>query len=83
MMELYRYFGRHWPGLDFSDEAMLNLYNHESYGGKLSANNGFACGKKWMTVQISMWKQDIQDGILRRSELEGEFPTWWLDSIFK
>jgi hypothetical protein len=79
-------FARHWEHcLDFSDEKLIELFNGESYGTFVSANNGFAHGKKWLSLNVEMWKEDIQKGYLLKRELyEDElFPHWWLDSIFK
>lgn len=64
---------------------IVELFNHESFGTDISSNNGYALGKKWMDVQITMWKEDIQKGLLFTSELYDDplFPHWWLDRIFK
>lgn len=86
MAELYKVFASDWKHLyDFSDEALIELYNVESYGGKVSDTNGYALGKKWLNVHVSMWREDIESGILFKSELysDNKFPHWWLDSIFK
>jgi hypothetical protein len=82
---LYKQFASDWKHvLDLSDAAMLELYNHESYGCTIQQNNGFAHGKKWMSVNVSMWKEDIEAGDLLVSELyaDEKFPHWWLDSVF-
>jgi len=86
MCEVYRIFARHWEHvLDFSDEACVELFNSESYGGRVDPKNGFSVGKTYLNVHVKMWKEDIESGILRKHELyeEGLFPHWWLDSIFK
>lgn len=64
---------------------MLDLYNHESYGTQLKQDNGFASGKKWMTVAVDMWKEDIALGNLWLFELyeDPDLPDWWLDSVFR
>lgn len=85
MSEIYRYFGRpeDHPSLDFSDEAMINLYNHESYGTSLSEKNGFAVGKKFLNLQVTMWREDLRRGWLAKFELyeDPNLPHWWLDSV--
>lgn len=86
MSELYRIFSNDWKHLlDYSDAALLELYNSESYGGKTSPMNGFAVGKKYLSVHVEMWRNDIEDGLLFKRELyeDEKFPHWWLDSIFK
>lgn len=45
-------------------------------------SNGYAVGKKWATVTIAMWKEDIKKGLLFESELYGGvYPAWWLDEV--
>jgi len=84
--ELYKYFARHWEHvLDFSDEALLQRFNSESYGTYVHEKNGYLVGKHWLNVTVSCWKEDIAMGCLFVRELyeDGNFPEWWLDSIFK
>lgn len=86
MSEVYRIFARDWEHvLDFSDEMLIELYNAESYGGHVSRTNGFAVGKSYLGVHVTMWKEDMAKGLLFKFELydDGMFPHWWLDSIFK
>lgn len=86
MAELYRHFGRDWKDcLDFSDESLIELYNQESYGGRVDPKNGFYHGKKWLNVTVKMWLEDIEKGYLFKQELyeDENYPHWWLDSIFK
>ena len=86
MSEIYRYFSRHWEHvLDFSDGSLIELFNHESYGTPCSSKNGFLVGKQHLNVNVTMWKEDIEKGLLFKSELysDGNFPEWWLDSIFR
>lgn len=81
---MFRYFGRHWD-LDFSDDALVEFYNHETFGLPISHNNGFSVGKQQLNLHVTMWKEDIRKGCLFKKELyeDGSFPHWWLDSIFK
>lgn len=85
MCDVYRIFVRDWEEcLDFSEEMMLELYLQESYGGEISEKNGYYHGKKWLNVQVTVWKEDIDSGYLMRRELYDDetFPHWWLDRIF-
>ena len=69
---------------DFSEEMMLELYYSESYGDKVSDNNGYYIGKRYLNLTVSMWKEDIEKGYLFKHELYDDiFPRWWLDKIFK
>lgn len=86
MAELYRYFAASMSSkLDFSEEAELSLYNHESYGCLLSPNNGFAVGKQYLNLQVTMWREDLRRGWLFKHELyeDPNLPHWWLDSVLK
>ena len=85
MAELYKTFANDWQDcLDFSDEMLVELYNYESYGGsRCHPKNGFAHGKKWLNLSVSMWKEDIEAGNLFKYELyeDVRFPHWWLDGV--
>lgn len=86
MSEVYRIFSKDWEHLlDFSDDMLVELYNGESYGTYVSPINGFALGKKWLSVNVQMWKDDIKIGAFFVKELynDPKYPHWWLDSIFK
>lgn len=78
--------GMQWKHLDFSDTALIEMYNSESYGTPVNRNtNGFYIGKQWLNVQVAMWKEDRLNGHLILSDLylDSKFPHWFLDSIFK
>ena len=84
MAELYKYFARNMSSkLDFSEEAEVSLFNHESYGTALSPNNGFAVGKRYLNLNVTMWREDLRRGWLFKHELycDPELPHWWLDSV--
>jgi len=84
MAELYKYFARNMSSkLDFSEEAEVSLFNHESYGTTLSPNNGFAVGKRYLNLNVTMWREDLRRGWLFKHELyeDPELPHWWLDSV--
>lgn len=81
---LYRHFAV-CKDLDFSDEALISLYNYESYGTNLSPRNGFAHGKQMLNLQVTSWKEMLLEGTLAKFELyeDPNYPHWWLDSILK
>lgn len=77
---------------DWSDEALLVAYRwetrgeeDESLGGGIfdGSKNGYVAGKKWLGVQITMWIEDINDGILTKNELYEEMPEYkdWLKNV--
>lgn len=82
--ELYKIFAKDWEHiLDFSDAALISLYNFENYGTALSPNNGYAVGKQYLHLQVTMWKEDLEEGLIFKYELyeDNRFPHWWLDSV--
>lgn len=84
MCDIYRIFANDWKDcLNFSDEMLIELFNHESYGTHVSNKNGFLWGKKWLNVNVTMWKEDIRRGFLVKSELyeDERYPIWWLDNV--
>jgi len=86
MCEVYRLFSKDWEHIsDYSDEAMLELYNSETYGSSVRELNGYYIGKRWLSVTVAMWKEDIEQRLLTKHELylDGKFPEWWLDSVLK
>ncbi len=87
MCDLYFLFSQDWKDvLDYSDQSKIELFNYESYGIPITnPKNGFLVGKKWLNVQVAMWKEDIPKGLFFKHELynDPKYPHWWLDSIFK
>jgi hypothetical protein len=86
MAELYKHFSNGWKDcVTYTDEDLIELYNTESYGGRCKSTNGYYVGKKWLNVTVTMWKEDLRQGYLFRSELYNDpnYPHWWLDSILK
>lgn len=85
MSEVYRHFAREAEHcLDLSDEALLELYNYESFGGSTpSPKNGFYFGKRMLNLNVTMWKEDIERSILFKWELydDPSYPHWWLDQV--
>lgn len=72
---LYKHFASLFGTFDLSDEAMLKLFNHESYGTELgSSNNGYAVGKKWLNWHITNWKQGLVEGSITRHDLLSDIP---------
>ena len=83
MIALYEYFGKECGGLDWSDNALYDLYIFESTGkGRIKPNNGYAYGKHTIDITISMWKEDL-DKTLWLHELyeDPNLPDWWLDKV--
>lgn len=87
MAQLYKQFAVGWEqaGLDFSDAALVDMFNSESYGTPINIRtNGYYVGKHWLNVTVSMWKESQKRGELCLPELyaDEKLPSWWLDGIF-
>lgn len=71
------------------DRSMMEeMFVYESHGSdkiKISPNNGYAHGKHWLDVTVSMWIEDQEKGEFSLYELRkypGKIPTWFIDKIF-
>lgn len=62
----------------FESTGLPKLILIDKVGGKF---NGFLVGKHWMDATIKMWKEDIDNGLLSRKDLEIDFPGWFLNKI--
>lgn len=89
MAEIYKLFSP--PSYDFSEKAKQEAYLFESKGiGNKEIGifqeekiNGYLYGKKMLNITVTMWKEDIEKGLLSMQELyQDKFPRWWLNKIF-
>lgn len=82
MADIYRRFAAEWPDSDFSCEAAVAMFRHESFGEPMPDSerlNGFSLGQKWMCATVAAWKQDIADGLLTVPELlRAGYEEWFL-----
>ncbi len=87
MCEVYKHFSKDWKHIcNYNEESMLELFISESYKGvKCKNNNGYYIGKRYLNVFVTMWINDIKNGVLFKEELyqDSNLPNWWLDKIFK
>ena len=98
--EIYKLFASHLSEKCFSLKHAEDMYLYESIGkGDLNnlisgifvqtqdkeSINGYALGKKWLNLTVTMWKEDIKNRLLFKHELyeDDKYPVWWLDSILK
>jgi len=63
--KIYKLFAE--EGLDFSKEAMKELYLFETFGkgnieigGFNQSNNGYAVGKRWCDLQVTTWLEECE-----------------------
>ncbi len=69
--------------MDFTEEALYDLYIYESTGqGKVRSDNGYANGKKWMDVAVAQWREDLWRTLMPwELYLDPNLPDWWLDKV--
>lgn len=95
MCEVYKIFASDWH-CDFSESAMLEMYEFETFGkgdidltgfntiGKKA--NGYAVGKKWLNVSVTGWLDNIEKfgWAYEISELnkDQEIPRWFIEDFF-
>ena len=83
LCKIFEIFSKEFDGLLYDDQQIIDLYNKESYGSEIDLRNGYFIGKKWMNVNVAMWKEDLELGLLFKHELysDEKYPHWWLDSV--
>lgn len=65
-----------------SKDAAEEMFIFESTGkGKISNNNAYAVGKKWMDVMLIQYKKDIKQGLIHPFELLADLPDWFLIKV--
>lgn len=87
MSEIYYYFGHtQCDSLSFTDDSLYELFLSESYGDvDCDQLNGYYIGKRNLNITVTMWKEDMERGLLFKQELydDPDIPDWWLDKVFK
>jgi len=81
MADMYARFADDWPNADFSESAAIAMYERENGKPlpKTDKVNGFALGKKWMEITLTVWREDIPNGLLFVQELlDDGYPEWFL-----
>lgn len=84
MAELYKRFAWSCETTDWSEDAKMAMYRHESLGEPLPETNkinGYVLGKKAMDITVAMWKEDIEQYLLSVKELQEEYPEWFLKQL--
>lgn len=76
--QFYAKFAK-YSNLDFSEQALQNAYEAETYGTEHDlSTNGYAFGKKSLNITITAWKEDLEVGLITKHDLitdyeEGSF----------
>jgi len=87
MANIYKRFAKDWPNADFGDKAACAMFEYESRGTPIpqtETTNGFALGKKWMDITVSMWNEDIKNKQLFVFELiKDGYPIWFLNRVLE
>lgn len=72
-----RFSDRHNTYWDFSLDALVDCYNHESSGGSYLENNGYVHGKWSKDITVAMWVEDIKNGYSAKIEYYTPLNKWW------
>lgn len=76
--ESYKYFSKDWESCcSYTEEDQRICFLQESQGyvypytkrNEDGKYNGYLVGKHWMDVNLSMWREDMKDGMLYQFEL--------------
>ena len=69
--------------LDFSIDALVDCYNHETNGHKAKSNNGYIFGKWTKDLTVVMWIEDIQKGDFCKADFITPVNKWWATKALK
>lgn len=77
--------GRQEPMVDFSLEALLECYAHETHGKRYSIifrkdtkTNGYIYGKWQRDISVISWREDILAGHACKAEFITPLNRWWV-----
>ena len=79
LVAVYRRAAERNPAWDYSADALMECFLHESEGKPVSANNGYAIGKKWKDVTIAQWREDIAKGDFCKAEFVTPLTRWYAE----
>lgn len=70
-------------GFDFSEQAMLEMFEAETYGTKHDLrHNGYSFGKKAMDITLAAWREDLLLGNITKYELWSEYEEYSFEREF-
>lgn len=74
-----RFSDRFNPYWDFSIDALVECFNHESNGGTYADNNGYVHGKWSKDITFAMQLEDILNGYAAKIEFITPMNRWWVE----
>ena len=78
LARVYRQFAQSGSDFfDFSKDALIECYKHETYGIQAAPLNGYCYGKWLKDLTVSMWVSDIRDGNFCKGEFITPSNSWW------
>lgn len=81
-----RYAGYRQPytnTFDFSKDALIECYNHETHGIRPAKNNGYVYGKWCKDISVVQWIEDIVNGYACKAEFYTPKDKWWSAQALK
>lgn len=79
----YRRFAERSKGFDFSLNALLECFNHESHGTKYAKNNGYVYGKWSRDITVQGWIEEIKLGNMCKAEFYTPCNKWFAKEALK
>lgn len=80
---MYLWCARQYNNLDSSNDALYEAYQYETKGIQIdNPRNAYLIGKRYLNLNIQMWREDIKKGYLLKEELyRGVFSKKYLDKV--
>lgn len=87
---MYKHFGREFLALNWSEKALRDMFEHETYGLPSATEmraNGYFEGKRVLDITVAMWNQDLtahdrgEPRVLFSWELYAEYPRWFIEKV--
>ena len=83
MASVYRRFAGRNSGFDFSLQALLECYEHETNGKPSAKTNGYVYGKWAKDISVVTWREDIENGYFCKAEFYTPCNKWWAEDALK
>lgn len=77
LASVYRRYAARSKFYDFSLQALLECYEHESKGTPASPTNGYLYGKWCKDISVVTWREDIAKGDFCKAEFTMGIDGWW------
>ncbi len=80
---VYRRAAGRKSSFDFSADALIECFRHESYGDECKKDNGYLFGKLALDITISSWREDIEAGLFCKAEFYTPITKWYAEPALR